>query len=173
MKLEEVVDPALHFFDALNDANYFMLNTVVADLNVLLHTRALPPITVLDMYHVTRSWKLFEPRKDIDRMHYYAEHVYHGNHVSNTAMNMILHKVAQTMESNLMRKVDSSPKWPEYDRYRSIPSSDLFPAYSALPGLITYEVAPFEGRLLQNPHNRREIFFMHEGTHFELCNSFF
>lgn len=175
IKLEEVVDPSLHFFDALNEANDFMLNTVVARLNQRLLPLSITPITVLDTYHVTRSWKLFEPRTDIDRMHYYAEHVYHGNHVSNTAMNMILLKVAQTMERNLqgsqrsaLRDTSLSVDTKEYPD-RTVHGRNLFPAYSALPALHIHEVVPFEGRLLQSPHNKREIFFVHEGNRCSLC----
>jgi hypothetical protein len=171
-KLEEGADPSIPMFAWINEANEYVFSTVIAELNNILPP-SYDPLTVLDTYHLTKSWKMWNT--DNDNLHYYFESNYNGNIASNNLLNIALLKLTQMMDYNLNHADDDYSSMKIKEKLKTVYGAtyhwntshtahlDVYPPYNALPAVRKLEVAPFEGALLQNPRSKSELLFVHEG----------
>ena len=167
VRTEEAVDPSNVMFVSLGQVNDYMYRTIVPELNALLHRHRMPLITLLDSYHVSRGWKLWNT--DEDDIHFYArEGVLYGSHVSHTMANIVLQQLVQTMEEKLHQGGPSVVPVAHSSGAHHTAHSHSFPSFTALPEYHNDALVPLEGRLLMSPHNHREMFLVHGG---KLCRA--
>lgn len=167
-KLEEAMD-TYGLLEHLSEANEYVQGTVIPSLNAQMGPSA-PPITVLDTYHVTQTWKTYRTLADgrlENPIHFYSGYnyleLYTGNMASITVMKMCLSKITYMMEQNLLRE-DEREKLPPSVYTVNYHNSTLFPPFNALPTIISHSTSLYEGKLLYAPNTRyREIWFVNEG----------
>jgi hypothetical protein len=164
VRLEEAVDPSNAMFVVLSEINDHMLRTIVPELNSQLRAHNMPIIPVLDSYHISRGWKLWYT--DDDDIHFYArEDVLYGGHVSHTMANILLQQLVHTMDEKLQQgDVSSASVAPSSSEPHHMHRHSAFPSYNALPEYYYDAMVPLEGRLLMNPHNKREMYLVHGGN---------
>lgn len=172
-KLEESIDIKIMIAQPLFEANDYLYHHVIPALNKNLPVHAHIPI--LDTYHISRAWKIYEDA--VDGWHYYGEG-FLGDTASQSIVALILTKFVHKMRQNLYTMQSAVVSAPHadnsvvYDQYSgkilSVKDSTqhsvhAFPAVEALPYVYRIAVVDYEGNLLYNPYNRREIFVVHDG----------